>query len=107
MYKQALLSIIKRYNQKPDLVYYFVVFQYKTFIIVKAINRKIEECDTGVISDTERMADISFYPSIDIRNICYGYFLPNQDNDYTNYSEEEQEELAYAHCLENMLLGNR
>jgi hypothetical protein len=53
------------------------------------------------------MADISFYPSIDIRNICYGYFLPNQDNDYTNYSEEEQEELAYAHCLENMLLGNR
>lgn len=107
MYKQALLSIIKRYNQTPDLVYYFVVFQFKTFVIVKTINKKIQECDTGVVSDAERMSDLSFDTSIDIRNVCYGIYLPNHNNDYTNYSIEEQEELAYANCIENMLLGNR
>jgi uncharacterized membrane protein len=110
MYKEALLSIVKRYNLRKmsdnDYIgYYYLVFEFKNFIVVKLLSQAVEECVLGVVSDPLRMEDICKMRDIIVINVCYGYFLLNHNGDYKEYSEDEHKELAYASCLEGLLTG--
>lgn len=110
MYKEALLSIIKKYNikqieNKDYIGYYYLVFEFNNFIVVKLLSQAVEECAIGIVSDPLRMEDICKTKDLIAVNVCFGFFLPNHNGDYKDYTPEEAKELAYANCLEGLLTG--